>query len=407
MKQPIRSVVVVGGGVAGGQAVQTLRAEGFDGRVALVGEERDRPYERPPLSKELLLGTSQRDWLFLKPQDWYADNAVELSLGVRAARLDPAGAVELDDGTDLRFDACILATGGRVRRLAVPGGDLDGVGYLRTLADSEALRATLAGRPPVVVVGAGFIGAEVASCARSLGCEVTMLEVAELPLLRVLGRELAAFYRDLHLEHGVDLRLAEGVESFRGAGRMEQVVGTSGRAYPAGVVVVGVGIDPADDLARDAGLRCDNGVIVDELCATSAPNVFAAGDVARFPSELAGGLVRVEHFQNAQRQGAAAARAVLGSGEPYRDVPWFWSNQYDVNLQMLGHPSPSDETVERGSLAAHDWLSICVRGGRVAGAIALNRGRDISICRRLIERRTPVTRDRLADETADLRELLR
>jgi 3-phenylpropionate/trans-cinnamate dioxygenase ferredoxin reductase subunit len=401
----MRTFVVVGANLAGGRAVETLRAEGFDGRVVLVGDEPDRPYERPPLSKEVVRRES--DPVFLRDAGWYAEQEIELRLGVRATELDPAGTVSLGDGSSLDFDACLLATGGRPRVLDVPGAELDGIHYLRTLRDAEALAGALAARPRVVVIGAGFIGAEVAASARMVGCEVTVIEVLDVPLLRVLGDEIGGVYAQIHRDHGVDLRLGEGVERFDGSGRVEAVVGASGARYPADVVVVGVGIEPNVDLALGAGIACDNGIVVDDLCRTSAGKVFAAGDVARRPDVYSGGAIRPEHFQNAQNQGPAAARSMLGTGEPFREVPWFWSDQYDVNLQMLGYASPDGERIVRGSFEARDFIALFVESDHVVAAIALNRGRDVAATRRLIERRVTVDRARLADEDVPLKDLLR
>lgn len=399
--------VVVGAGLAGGRAVETLRAEGFDGRIVLVGAEPDRPYERPPLSKEVLRAEAEPDSVYLREESWYASNDVDLRLAATVTELDPSGNVRLGSGETIAFDACLLATGGRVRRLHVEGAELEGVRYLRTVREATGLRAELARKPHVVVVGAGFIGAEVAASARTLGCEVTMIEVLEVPLQRVLGDELGRLYARIHTDNGVDLRLGEGVERFEGDGRVEAVVGSSGTRYPADLVVVGVGIDPNVEPAEAGGIRCDNGIVVDERCRTSAPKVFAAGDVANRPDEYSGKRIRVEHFQNAQNSGPAAARNMLGKGEPFQEVPWFWSDQYDVNLQMLGHALPTEDRVIRGSLEARDFIAFDLSGDRIVAAVGINRGKEISVARRLISRRVPVDRERLADEDADLKSLLR
>ncbi len=401
-----RILVVVGASLAGGRAVETLREEGFDGRVVLVGAEPDRPYERPPLSKEVLRSQAHPETVYLRDESWYDENDVELRLGTTATSLTP-GELTLDDGHTVGFDACLIATGGRVRTLDVPGAELGGVRYLRTIREASELAGELAGHPRVVVVGAGFIGAEVAASARTLGCEVTMLEILDVPLARVLGDDLGRLYAQLHRDHGVDLRLGEGVDRFEGAGRVSSVVGTSGTTYAADVVVIGVGIVPNVELAAEAGLECANGVLVDERCRTSSEAVFAAGDVANRPDAFSGERIRVEHFQNAQNQGPAAARSMLGRDEPFQEVPWFWSDQYDVNLQMLGHPSADAERIVRGDLGSRDFVALYVRGDWLIAAVAMNRGKDISAARRLIERRVAVERERLADEDVALRELLR
>ncbi len=372
-----RTFVVVGANLAGGRAAETLRQEGFDGRIVLIGDEPDRPYERPPLSKELLRG--QETPLFLRDASFY--DVFDLRLGTRVTKIDPSGSVTLAHGEEIAFDACLLATGGRPRTL-----DIRSARYLRTLRDALDLREALREKPHVVVIGAGFIGAEVAASARTMGCDVTMLEMLDVPLSRVLGPELGRAYADIHRDHGVDLRLGYDVSTHEFA--------------PDDVIVVGVGILPNVELAADAGIECDNGILVDEFCRTSAPKVFAAGDVAR-PR----GGTRVEHFQNAQNQGAAAAKAMLGSGEPFHEVPWFWSDQYDVNLQILGHPA--GEGIVRGSLDGRDFIAFYVDGPHLVAATAMNRGKDIAIARRLIERRVEVDPKRLLDEDVALRSLLR
>ncbi|HYZ90930.1 MAG TPA: FAD-dependent oxidoreductase [Actinomycetota bacterium] len=397
---------VVGASLAGGRAVETLRDEGFDGRVVLIGAEPDRPYERPPLSKEVLRSESKPDSVFLRDDSWYAEHDIELRLGTTVTSLAP-GELRLDDTSTLSFDACLISTGGRVRTLDVPGVELPGVGYLRTLRDASALATRFAQRPRVVVVGAGFIGAEVAASARTLRCDVTMIEVLEVPLARVLGEDLGRLYAQIHRDHGVDLRLGEGVERFEGSDRVEAVVGTSGTRYPADIVVIGVGIVPNVELADAAGIDCDNGILVDDRCRTSMAGVFAAGDVANRPDDYSGGRIRVEHFQNAQNQGPAAARNMLGRDTPFQEVPWFWTDQYEVNLQMLGHPSAGAERVVRGDPASRDFVALYVRGGNVVAAIAMNRGKDIAAARRLIERKITVDTARLGDEDVALRDLLR
>ncbi len=333
---------------------------------------------------------------------------MDLRLGVRATSLSPdERTITLSDGETIGYESCLLATGGRVRTLDVPGHDLEGIVYLRTMRDATELAGLLAHKPRIVVVGAGFIGAEVAASARTVGCEVTIVEIFDVPLIRVLGPDLGRTYAEIHRDHGVDLRLGEEVARFEGTDHVESVVGTGGNTYPAELVVVGVGIVPNVELGMDAGLRCDNGIVVDEHCRTSAPGVFAAGDVANRPDAFSGGRIRVEHFQNAQNQGAAAARNMLGRSEPFSEVPWFWSDQYDVNLQMLGHPSPEADRILRGKVEERDFTALYLRGDKVVAAVAMNRGRDIAVARRLIERGISVDAPRLADENLDLRELLK
>lgn len=404
--QPV--YVIVGASLAGGRAAETLRAEGFDGRIVLVGAEPERPYERPPLSKEFLRGELPEEKLYLRPAAYYAEQRIELCLGVRALRLRPhEPVIELSDGAALRYDRLLIATGATPRRLRVPGSELPGIYYLRTLGDAATLGVILRQRPRLVVVGAGFIGAEVAASARVLGCDVAVLEMLPVPLGKVLGEEVGRVYAALHAAHGVDLRTGEEVAAFRGAGRVEEVVTASGAVLPCDLVVVGVGVVPDVGWLDDAGVAIENGVVVDELCATSRPDVYAAGDVANWPHPLFGERLRVEHYDNAQEQGAAAARSMLGRGTPYGPVPFFWSDQYDATLQYVGHAGPGDAVVFRGDPRSEAWVAYYLREGRLRAALGLNRARDIALARRLIAARVTVSPDLLRDEQADLRVLLR
>ncbi|HXG41539.1 MAG TPA: FAD-dependent oxidoreductase [Dehalococcoidia bacterium] len=400
------TVVIVGANLAGGRAAEALRKEGFDGRIFLVGEEPHPPYERPPLSKEYLRGEMPREELFVQPEAFWAEQEIELLMGVRAVSLDLAAKrVELSNGERLSFDKLLLATGGRVRRLQVPGADLEGVHYLRTVDDSEALARELRPGRRLVVVGAGFIGSEVAASAREKGLEVTMVEVLPLPLQKALGPEVGRIYAEIHLEHGVELVLGEGVERFEGDRRVRAVLTSSGRRIECDVVLVGVGIEPATELAQEAGLQVDNGIVVDEFCRTSHPDVYAAGDVANFYSPLLGRRLRVEHWHNAQNQGIAAARSMLRQ-EPYAELPWFWSDQYDLNMQYVGFADAWDRVVFRGDVGARRFTAFYLRGGRLEATLAVNRPRDIRAARELIQSRAVLDPGRLADEAQDLRALL-
>jgi 3-phenylpropionate/trans-cinnamate dioxygenase ferredoxin reductase subunit len=315
-----QTFVIVGASLAGAKAAETLRAEGFDGRLLLIGAEQERPYERPPLSKDYLRGEVGREKVYVHDEGFYAEHEIELRLGRTAVSLDvPSGEVALDDGERLRYDRLLLTTGAEPRRLAVAGGELDGVLYLRTVDDSDVLRERLRGAGSVVVVGAGWIGAEVAASARQLGCEVTVVEPLTVPLERVLGAEVGAVYRDIHLEHGVSMLLGTGVEALEGGGAaVERVLTSDGRVLECDLVVVGVGVQPRTQLAAQAGIAVDNGILVDEHLQTSAPGVFAAGDVANAQHPFYGERIRVEHWANALNQGPAAARAMLGGASSSR-----------------------------------------------------------------------------------------
>jgi len=320
-------------------------------------------------------------------------------------------AVELAGGERLKADKVLLCTGGGVRRLDVPGAKLGGVHYLRDIDDAAAVRARLTEGASVVVVGAGFIGAEVAACARQSGCDVTVIEVADVPLWRVLGRELGELYARAHRERGVDLRTGVGVDRIEGDSCARAVVSTDGDVIEADVVVVGVGIEPATELAERAGIKTGNGILVDELCQTSLDGVYAAGDVANHPNPILGERVRLEHWQNAQNQGVAAARSMLGGTEAFAEVPWFWSDQYDLNLQMAGHPRATDSVVWRGERDALDFSAFYLRDGVLVGIVAVsgsraaNRGREVRAAMKLIERRATVDAADLADESVDLRKV--
>lgn len=401
-----RSFVIIGASMAGGRAVEALRAEGFDGRITLIGEEPVQPYERPPLSKEFLRGEQPIDKAFLRQEQWYRDNAIDLILGMRAERIDADDrVVSLADGSRVAFDALLLATGARPRGLDVAGTGLDGVFMLRTVQDSSAIAARLGPGTRVVVVGAGFIGAEVAASARLMGCEVTVVEIFAVPLQRALGEEVGAIYGQVHRDHGVDLRLNSEVAAIHGDGSVSAVELTGGERIDADVVIIGVGVEPNIELARDAGLECDNGIVVNERCETSVPGIYAAGDVANHPNPILGARIRVEHWQNAQNQGAHAGKAMLGSAEPFSEVPWFWSDQYDLNLQMAGHPLRWDRIVRRGSLEERKGCAFYVDGERLVAAVGFNAGKDVRAARALIAAGITPADDVLADTSTDLRAL--
>lgn len=402
------TIAIVGASVAGGRAAETLREEGFDGRVVLVGTEPERPYERPPLSKEYLSGETTEEGVYLRPLEYYTDRGIELRLGARAMGLDPSSrTLELIDGGRLRYDKLLIATGAAPRRLAVPGADLAGILYLRTLRDAQDLRRQLAGARRVVIVGTGFIGAEVAASCRGAGLEVVALEAGPVPLQRALGREVGQIYAEIHRAQGVDLRTGERVVGFRGRGRVERVVTASGAAFDCDLVVVGAGVTPASEWLAGSGLALENGVLVDEFSRTNLPDVYAAGDVAHWWHPTLGERLRVEHFDNAQHQGAAAARSMLGKGEAYAPVPFFWSDQYGLHLQYVGHASGEDEVVFRGAAGGDAWSAFYLRDGRLRAALAVNRPKDVAAARRLIAGRVLVEARQLADEGRDLKALAR
>ena len=369
-------IVIVGAGMAGANAAKTLRDEGFDGPVTLVGDEAEPPYERPPLSKGYLMGKDERDAAFVHPREWYADAGVELRLASPVERIDrQAHRVVLAGGGELPYDKLLLTTGSSPRPLPVDGAHLDGVRYLRTLPDSDRLRATIADSSRIAVIGAGWIGLETAAAAREAGVEVTVLEMADLPLLRVLGPEVAQVFADLHRAHDVDLRLGISVAEITGDdGRVTGVRLGDGTHVPADAVVVGAGITPNVGLAQDAGLEVDNGVKVDEHLRSSDPDVFAAGDVANAFHPVLGTHIRVEHWANARHQPRTAARAMLGRDQAYDRTPYFFTDQYDLGMEYTGYVEPGgyDEVVFRGDPKSGEFVAFWVGGGRVLAGMNVN-----------------------------------
>ena len=408
-----RTFVIIGASLAGAKAAETLREAGFTGRVVLVGEEAELPYERPPLSKGYLHGKDDREKAIVHDRQWYADHDVELRLGTRATAVDRAAhEVTLEGGERLGYDKLLLATGSRVRHVDVPGVDLDGVCYLRTIGQAEDLLARMRAAQRVVVIGAGWIGMETAA-ARHHGAEVTVVELDSLPLRRVLGREVAKVFADLHKQHGVTFRFGVGVAEFRGSnGKLTSVVLADGSELPADLAVVGVGIVPNTELAAAAGLEVDNGVVTDASLRTSDPDVYAAGDVASIHTPLLGRRIRVEHWANALNGGPAAARAMLGEDVVYDRVPYFFSDQYELGMEYAGWVDPDgyDWVVFRGEPKADgEFLAFWVSDGRVLAGMNVNiwdAGDDIQALVRAGHAGTAVDTDRLSDPSIPLGSLL-
>jgi NADPH-dependent 2,4-dienoyl-CoA reductase/sulfur reductase-like enzyme len=383
----VERIVVVGASLAGLRAVEALRRGGFTGTLTLVGAEEHLPYDRPPLSKQVLAGDWDVDRVWLRKADDYEPLGLDLRLGRRATDLDVEGReVVLHGGELLPYDAVIVATGAVARRL--PGTpQLDGVVELRTLDDALALRAAFEQQPRVVVVGAGFIGSEVAATARERGLDVTVLEALPVPLSRGLGDRMGAACAALHLDHGVDLRCGIGVAGFEGDRRVSGVRLTDGSVVPADVVVVGVGVAPTTVWLESSGLELNDGVVCDEHC-RAAPGIYAAGDVARWTNPLFGESMRVEHWTNAADQGQAAAENLLageGRGTPFAPVPYFWSDQYDVKIQFVGRSRPGDDVeVVDGSVETHRFVALYGRAGRLVGCLGFSRPRLVMRYRRLL-----------------------
>ena len=401
-------IVVIGAGQAGGWAAKTLRDEGFEGAITVIGEESYPPYERPPLSKEVLVGKEPAESSYLWPEGSFDDWGIGLRTGIEATAIDRgAKTVALSDGGTIPYDKLLIATGGRVRKLPIEGAELDGVHYLRGIDDSAAIRADLGEGARLVVIGGGWIGLEVAAAARMLGAEVAVVEALDMLCARALTPDMAAYLLEVHRGRGVDVRLATTIEALTGEGRVSGARLSGGETLPATAAVIGIGIVPNVELAEAAGLGVDNGIRVDAFCRTSDPDIFAAGDVTNHPNDLLGRNIRLESWENAQNQGIAAAKAMLGSETPYCEIPWFWSDQYDVNIQLVGLPTGFDETVTRGDRAEDRFVEFYMKSGRIDGAAAINNPRDIRFAKRLMQAQKTVDPAALADPAVKLQTLLR
>lgn len=401
-----RTFIVVGASLAGAKAAAELREQAFDGRVLLIGNEPELPYERPPLTKGYLRGESPREKAQVQPEAFYAEAEIELMTGRTVTALDTAARrIALDADDDLGYDRLLLATGAAPRPIGVPGADLEGVRTLRTLADCDDLRARLAEGVPVAVIGAGWIGAEFAASARQLGSDVTMIAPDAVPLERVLGAEVGAVYGEVHREHGVELRLGTGVEAFEGAGRLERVRLADGSTVECGLALVGVGVAPRTGLAEGGGLDVDNGVLVDAALATSHPDVFAAGDVANAWHPFYERRIRVEHWANALNQGPAAARSMLGLEVSYDRIPYFFSDQYDVGMEYSGHATGWDEVLFRGDPQSREFVVFWLADGIVLAGMNVNIWDVNEHIQALVRARTPIDRRLLTDVDLPLSEL--
>ncbi|MBS1880755.1 MAG: FAD-dependent oxidoreductase [Actinobacteria bacterium] len=402
-----QTFVIVGAGLAGAKAAEALREAGFEGRVALIGEEAEHPYERPPLSKDYLRGEVEREKILVHDESFYRRHEIELILDQAAVGLDAERReLELAGGERLAFDRLLLATGASPRRLNVAGAELDGIHYLRDVGSSDAIHARLERGGKAVVIGAGWIGSEIAASARQLGVEVTVIESASVPLERVLGAEVGAVYRDLHLAHGVEMLLGTGVEAFEGSGAVERVRTSDGRTVECDFAVVGIGVSPRTELARAAGLAVDDGIVVDGSLQSSHPAIFAAGDVARQRHPTLGPL-RVEHWANALHQGPVAARNMLGCGEPYDRVPYFFSDQYEVGMEYAGLARQWDRVVFRGKPDSHEFIAFWLREGRLLAGMNFNVWDVNEQIQELVAKRPPVEPAALEDPGVALGDLAR
>lgn len=400
-------VLILGAGQAGGRAAEALRKAGFAGAVCLIGDEEEPPYERPPLSKSVLLGEKPPDSTRLLPPAFYAEHRIELLTNTRAVAIDPAARrLALADGRRLAYDKLLIATGGRVRVLRGAAVDRPGIHYLRTIADAVAFGAALRQSKRLAVIGGGFLGLEAAASAAKLGLAVVVLEAERHLLDRAMAPAIAEAVLALHRAKGVDVRLGARVSEVGGDGRIEWLRLDDGSRLEADLVLVAIGILPNSELAAEAGIKVGDGIVVDELGQSSAAGVYAVGDVSYHPNPILGRSHRLESWQNAQNQAIAVARGIAGTPSPYAEVPWFWSDQHGVNIQMVGAPAKTEAVVWRGEVASGRAIAFNLDAGAVVGATAFNMGGEIRFARQLIERRARIEPDMLADPGRKLRDFL-
>ena len=397
-------IVIVGGGQAGAQAAIVLRQSGYTGPVTIIGDEAYAPYERPPLSKTFLAGEIPVERMFMRPPEFYEGKDVALRLTTRVSAIDRSQKrVILSGGDTIAYSKLILATGGRVRRMSCPGAELAGIHYLRNVDDVLGFREQLTDGKRVVIVGGGYVGLEVAAVAVKRGCKVTVIESQPLVLSRVVAPQMSLFYQEVHAQAGVDLHTSATVTAFEGKGHVERVVCGHG-TFDADLVVIGIGIFPNVELAEEIGLGVDNGIIVDECARTNDPDIFAAGDCTNHPNMLLGMRLRLESVPNALSQGKAAALAALDKPEPYNEVAWFWSDQYDLKLQMTGLSRPDDTVVIRGSMAERKFSACYLRDGVFVACQAVNLAKDFLQSKKLIAAKTKPDPVRLADVNQALKD---
>lgn len=403
-----QGVVVIGAGQAGGRAIEALRGSGYEGSITLIGSEAHLPYERPPLSKEMLLDKASEQVAWIRSAAWYNEHDVRLMLGATATRIDrDARDVSLADGAVVTYDKLILATGASPRALSVPGGDHPRCHTIRTLEDSRRLRAYFVPDARIVVVGAGFIGLEAAAAARKQGCAVTVLEAGSRAMARGVPSRISDLYAKLHRDNGVVLHFGVAITAITGPDDAPVVEFTDGTTLPADAIVVGIGVVPNDGLATACGLPTDGGIIVDDHGRTTDPNIYAAGDVTRHHNPLLGVTLRLESWQNAQNQAIVVARNIAGHDTVYAEVPWFWSDQYGVNMQITGLPATGATEIVRGDLESFNGLLLAMVGQRLVCAVGLNAARDLRFAKQIISLGVDIDPARLADPSVKLADVLR
>ena len=404
----IQNIVIVGAGQAASQAIHTLRHKGYKGSIALIGDEPYYPYQRPPLSKKYLASQVERDRLLIRPAQFYVDHAVDVRLGKRVTIIDRAAQkVQLDDGAILPYDALLIATGSTPRKLVAPGADLEGVHVLRTIADVDGIRAHAAAGRRMVIVGGGYIGLEVAAMSREMGMEVTVLEMADRVMNRVVCSPISSFYQAEHAKHGVRIvchARVKAIAADESGRKVRAVVCEDGSEYPADIVLVGVGVVPVDSLAAEAGLECANGIVVDEYCRTSDPLIYAAGDCTNHPNLRYGRRLRLESVDNAFEQGASAALNILGIPSVHDKVPWFWSDQFDIKLIIIGLCTEHDAVVTRGDPATRSFSACYLRGGELIAVDTVNHPKDQMAARKLVALRVKPDLEKLRNPDIPLKD---
>ena len=398
-------MVIIGAGHAAGQAAASLRQEKYEGPITIVGDEPHVPYQRPPLSKQYLSGEQEIDRVYLRPQKFYDDKDVKLILNTTATAIDrDAKTVSLDNGETLEYEKLIISTGSRPRILNIEGSDLGGIHYLRTIGDVDAIRAEMGDAKNLVIVGGGYIGLEVASVGVEAGLNVHVLEMEERILQRVTTPEMSEYYHNLHTGRGVNIHTQTGVTGFSGDGRVAKVLCGDAGEFDADLVIVGIGIIPNVELAEAAGLEVDNGIVVNERCETSDPDIFSAGDCTNHPNPLLNRRLRLESVPNAMEQARVCASNMLGGDKTYASIPWFWSDQYELKLQMVGFSADGDQQVVRGNMAENQFAVFYLNDGKVVSADAVNSPKEFMICKQLVGKAVDV--EALADPESDLKALL-
>ena len=403
----MEELVVIGGGQAAIQCIASLRKEDYSGSITLVGEENHLPYQRPPLSKGFLSGATEGDRLYLKKIEFFQENSIQLNLGVTADRIDRDNCiVHLSDNKSIGYDKLVLATGSRVRKLKFPGSDLEGINYLRGIDDAASLKDGLLKSKNLVIVGAGYIGLEVAAVATEFDNKITVIEMADRVMNRTVDPIISAYYQELHSKNGVDFILNESLEKVDGNKTVEQVICSGGSSIEADILVIGAGVIPNIELAEESGLSCDNGICVDEYGQTEDIKVFACGDCTNHPNEKLNRKLRLESVHNAMEQSKTVASSIMGNKTAYNQVPWFWSDQYDHKLQIVGLSGDHDEVLIRGDQAESKFMLFYLKGEELIAVDAVNNPKEFLICRKLVENKVKISSDDILNQSKNLNDLI-